>query len=114
MMNLKKLLKTSFLLCGMIALSITVFAQKKTSNHGNRFEQLGQDLPTPNAYHAADGMPGPDYWQQQADYDIDCTLDTEKQQLSGIEKIKYYNRSPNILKYIWLQLDENQHRADNA
>ncbi len=112
-MNFKNLLKTCFLLFGMIAFSTTISAQKKTSNHGNRFEQLGQDLPTPNSYHAADGMPGPDYWQQQADYDIECTLDTEKQQLSGIEKIKYYNRSPNTLKYIWLQLDENQHRSDS-
>jgi len=88
-----------------------LFAQK-TSNHGNKFEQLDGVLPTANNYRGADGAPGPDYWQQKADYKIDCTLDTEKQQLRGKETITYYNQSPSTLKYLWLQLDENEHRAD--
>ncbi len=33
------------------------------SNHGNRFEQLGTILPTPNEYRTASGAPGPKYWQ---------------------------------------------------
>jgi hypothetical protein len=40
------------------------------SNHGNRFEQLGTILPTPNEYRTASGAPGPKYWQQRCDYDI--------------------------------------------
>ncbi|HZI54213.1 MAG TPA: hypothetical protein VFD56_10935, partial [Chitinophagaceae bacterium] len=40
------------------------------SNHGNKFEQLGSILPTPNEYRTASGAPGPKYWQQRADYDI--------------------------------------------
>ncbi len=85
------------------------------SNHANKFEQLGRQLPTPNQYRAADGMPGPNYWQQACDYEIDCTLNTEEQRLDGTEKITYHNQSPNTLRYIWLQLDENQHeaKADN-
>src|SRR3712207_8084167 len=47
------------------------------SNHGNKFEQLGTILPTPNEYRAASGAPGPKYWQQRADYDITCELDEQ-------------------------------------
>jgi len=41
------------------------------SNHGNRFEQLGTILPTPNEYRTASGAPGAKYWQQRCDYNID-------------------------------------------
>ncbi len=49
-----------------------------TSNHGNKFEGLGTILPTPNEYRTASGAPGPKYWQQRADYDIQCSLDEDK------------------------------------
>ena len=32
-----------------------------TSNHGNKFEELGTILPTPNEYRTASGAPGPKY-----------------------------------------------------
>lgn len=78
------------------------------SNHGNKFEQLGTILPTPNNYRTASGAPGHEYWQQRADYDITAYLDEEKLNLKGSETITYYNNSPDELEYIWLQLDENQ------
>ena len=81
-------------------------------NHGSKFEQLGPMLNSPNSYRGADGAPGPDYWHQNADYVIECTLNTEEQRLDGTELITYHNQSPNTLRYIWLQLDENQHAAD--
>ncbi len=46
-----------------------------TSNHGNKFEQLGTILPTPKEYLTASGAPGGKYWQQKADYNIEATLD---------------------------------------
>ena len=85
------------------------------SNHGNKFEQLGTILPTPNEYRTASGAPGPKYWQQRCDYDIKCELDEKNLKLTGSEVITYYNNSPNQLTYLWLQLDENQHSSsDNA
>ncbi len=78
------------------------------SNHGNKFEQLGTILPTPNNYRTASGAPGHEYWQQRADYDISAYLDEEKLNLKGSETIKYYNNSPDDLEYLWLQLDENE------
>lgn len=83
------------------------------SNHGNRFEQLGTILPTPNEYRTASGAPGPKYWQQRADYDIKCELDEANQKLTGSETVTYFNNSPNTLTYLWLQLDENQHSTVN-
>jgi hypothetical protein len=85
------------------------------SNHGNKFEQLGGILPTPNEYRTASGAPGPKYWQQRCDYNIQCKLDEDKQWLTGSETITYFNNSPDVLTYLWLQLDENEHsNANNA
>lgn len=84
-----------------------------TSNHGNKFEQLGTILPTPNEYRTASGAPGPRYWQQRADYDIKCELDEVNLKLTGKETIVYFNNSPDQLGYLWLQLDENEHSDKN-
>ena len=83
------------------------------SNHGNKFEQLGTIMPTPNEQRTASGAPGNKYWQQRADYDIKCSLDEKDLKLSGAETITYYNNSPDPLDYLWLQLDENQHNNFN-
>lgn len=92
--------------------SILAFGQNlqnnPQSNHGNKFEQLGTILPTPNVYRSASGAPGHQYWQQRADYEINAYLDEEKLNLKGSETITYYNNSPDDLEYLWLQLDENQ------
>ncbi|MBE7176897.1 MAG: M1 family metallopeptidase [Mucilaginibacter polytrichastri] len=91
----------------------TAFAQNiqnnPGSNHGNKFEQLGTILTTPNEQRTASGAPGVKYWQQRADYNIKCTLDEKNLKLTGSETITYYNNSPDPLSYIWIQLDENQH-----
>lgn len=83
------------------------------SNHGNKFEQLGTILPTPNEYRTASGAPGPKYWQQRCDYNIKCTLDEKKLELTGSETLNYFNNSPDVLTYLWLQLDENEHSNIN-
>ena len=83
------------------------------SNHGNRFEQLGTILPTPNEYRTASGAPGPKYWQQRCDYDIVCELDEPNRKLTGKETLTYFNNSPDNLTYLWLQLDENEHSSVN-
>lgn len=99
------------------SVSITAIAQNiqnnPGSNHGNKFEQLGTILPTPNSYRTASGAPGPAYWQQKADYNIKAELDEEKLMLKGSETITYHNNSPDVLTYLWLQLDENEHSSVN-
>ncbi|HEY6955337.1 MAG TPA: M1 family metallopeptidase [Flavisolibacter sp.] len=99
------------------AVSFTAFAQdiknNPNSNHGNKFEQLGTTLPTPNEYRTASGAPGPKYWQQRCDYNIKASLDENKLKITGSETVTYYNSSPDVLTYLWLQLDENEHSSVN-
>jgi hypothetical protein len=113
-MNFKKLVSTCLLI---IASATVLIAQdirnNPTSNHGNKFEQLGTILPTPNEYRTASGAPGVKYWQQRADYDIKATLDEKKLLLTGAETVTYFNNSPDVLTYLWLQLDENEHSTVN-
>ncbi len=78
----------------------------------DRFEQLGTVLPTPNPYRAASGAPGRDYWQQRADYDIKVELDDDNRRIIGSETVTFFNNSPDELKYIWLQLDQNLFKKD--
>lgn len=106
----------SFIL-GVTACASTVYAQNHQnnpgSNHGNKFEQLGTILPTPNIYRTASGAPGQGYWQNRADYDITAYLDEDNRKLKGSETVTYYNNSPDQLDYLWLQLDENEHSSIN-
>jgi hypothetical protein len=70
-------------------------------------------LPTPvNAYRSGDGTPGPDYWQNRADYKIAATLDPASADLSGDETITYVNNSPSTLDALWVLLDENTYEKD--
>jgi len=73
----------------------------------DKFRQLDELLPTPGAVRTASGAPGHAYWQQRADYRISATLDETRRALSGSGTITYHNNSPDTLKYLWLQLDQN-------
>lgn len=101
--------------CSVSTAALAQYQNNPTSNHGNKFEQLGTIIQDPNVYRSASGAPGPRYWQQRADYDINVDLDDAKQRITGSETVTYYNNSPDPLTYIWLQLDENEHdpKSDN-
>jgi hypothetical protein len=102
-----KQLLSLFLILGFLQIS----AQENTNQ--NKFRQLYDELPTPNAYRTASGAPGPEYWQQRADYKIKMELDDENQKLYGEETITYHNNSPDQLTYLWLQLDQNRRAKDS-
>ncbi len=105
---------TSFLLSTSGAsISMAQPFENRKLGQEDKFRQLEEILPTPNGYRTAAGEPGPDYWQQQANYVIDVTLDDEKQTITGRETITYINNSPHTLKYLWLQLDANIFRPDS-
>jgi hypothetical protein len=110
---MKQLSAFAFLLFIGISAHAQDIKNNPGSNHGNRFEQLGTILPTPNEYRTASGAPGPKYWQQRCDYDITCELDEANRRLIGRETITYVNNSPDVLTYLWLQLDENEHSNTN-
>jgi len=85
---------------------------KSTFNPFETFAPL--TLPDPvNRYRSASGVPGPDYWQNRADYKIHATLDTAANVLSADEIITYTNNGPDALDSLWLQLDQNIYRKDS-
>jgi hypothetical protein len=100
---MKRLFSVAIALC----ISTALLAQQQTQGWKGKFEQLDQALPTPNSYRTGSGAPGPAYWQQRADYVINVEVDDNTQMLTGSETITYYNNSPEQLRYLWLQLDQN-------
>ncbi|MVM39580.1 M1 family peptidase [Spirosoma sp. HMF3257] len=60
-----------------------------------------------NDYRTGSGAPGPNYWQNRSDYQINVTLDDQKNTITGEVTITYKNNSPESLAYLWLQLDQN-------
>lgn len=110
---MRKVLFLFTMVCSVTAVNAQNIRNNPSSNHGNKFEELGTILPTPNEYRTASGAPGPKYWQQRADYNIKCELDEANLLLKGSETVTYFNNSPNTLTYIWLQLDENEHSTVN-
>ena len=64
-------------------------------------------LPAPNRVRGASGAPGPDYWQQRADYVIRAALDTATQTIHGTERVHYVNHSPDTLAFVWVQIEQN-------
>ena len=98
-----------FILC----LFLTPYISAQDNLNNSKFKQLYEELPTPNVYRTASGAPGHEYYQQKADYQINVELDEEKNILEGNEIITYTNNSPDVLNYLWVQLDQNV-RAKNS
>ncbi len=100
----------------LLGLSLVASAQTATppaKKWNGKFEQLDQLLPTPNEYRTGSGSPGPRYWQQRADYVITAELDDDTQRITGTEVITYFNNSPDVLTYLWLQVDQNIYAKGN-
>lgn len=79
----------------------------------DKFRQLDEVLPTPNDYRNAAGEPGHEYWQQEANYAIKVRLDEPARRISAVQTVTYTNNSPDTLRYLWLQLDQNRFREDS-
>ena len=100
--------------------AVVAFAQAqeteavKEGGHTNqsKFRQIYQVFSTPNSYRSASGAPGPNYYQQQADYKMDITLDDKNAKIYGEETITYTNNSPDVLEFLWVQLDQNVRTKD--
>jgi hypothetical protein len=71
------------------------------------------ELPTPNEIRTGSGAPGRGYWQQRADYVIRATLDTGTRSVQGEERITYTNNSPDTLRYVWLQVEQNLFNSES-
>jgi hypothetical protein len=98
------------------AQSSTQGARPATPNPISRFDPTGSgdtslfaplNLPNGNIYRSGDGSPGPKYWEQRADYDLHGTLDTAAKALRGEMTLRYTNNSPDTLRFVWFQVEQN-------
>ena len=64
-----------------------------------------------NEFRSGSGAPGPKYWQQRADYDLHATIDTAAKRVSGTMTLRYTNNSPDTLRYIWIQTEQNAFKS---
>ncbi len=103
-----------FVIALLLSTTASADAIRQTKgDYYDAFRQLDVDLPTPNVYRTASGAPGSQYWQQRASHKIKVELDEAARRINGSETIEYINNSPDSLRYIWLQLDQNRFRNDS-
>ena len=107
--TLRTLMKNIFTyLCVIFSFINLQNVSAKGAPFDDKFRQLDEILPTANIYRNASGAPGHKYWQQAVNYKIKVSLDDKNQRLTGSEIITYQNNSPDTLRYIWIQLDQNR------
>ena len=104
-----------FLTSAVISAQDETDTTKRESGHynTNRFKQMYEEFSTPNMFRTASGAPGPNYYQQQADYVMDVELDDKNKKITGNETITYTNNSPDKLEFLWVQLDQNKRAKDS-
>ncbi|MCP1339106.1 M1 family metallopeptidase [Idiomarina sp. M1R2S28] len=96
------------------AVCLTVNQAATAQAFEDKFRQLNDDkFRSPNIYRTASGAPGHAYWQQEADYKIQVALDDENQSITAQSTITYTNNSPDTLRYLWVQLDQNRFKKDS-
>lgn len=92
----------------LLALPSLLAAQQPTGYSAHAaFDPLFLASPG-TVYRSGSGAPGPSYWQNRADYRIRASLDPDAKQLRATEVLTYTNNSPDTLRYLWLQIEQNQ------
>ena len=92
----------------LIICSFTSHAQSENSKYDPHILFSPLFYPSSvNEYRSAIGEPGPKYWQNKVNYNINAFLNDVKNEITGSEIITYTNNSPHNLEYLWLQLDQN-------
>ncbi len=61
-----------------------------------------------------DGKPGPNYWQNKAEYKIKAELEPKTRIITGQETIVYFNNSPDTLKQIVVKVLPDLYRKGNS
>ncbi len=88
-----------------------VFRRAGGTDGDNVFKQI--EWATPTEMRLGSGFPGPDYWQQRCDYEIDATLEPESGVIDASMRVTYTNNSPHTLRYIWMNLEQNLFNGDS-
>lgn len=108
---MKYIFKSAFFLALMGAIPFPLNAQEVVENNQADFGEF-IDM-SGNLYRSASGEPGPEYWQNEADYAIEATLDDENHTMTGKIAVTYTNNSPQDLDFIWMYLEQNRFTEDS-
>jgi hypothetical protein len=87
-------------------LSFTALAQEVVKNNQSKFDDIAYRRG--NVYRSASGVPGPQYWQNGADYVIEAEFDEQANTMRGKLTMTYHNNSPEALSYIWMYVEQNR------
>jgi len=111
---MKHFISNCILLLAGIILCQNTFAQDSASvyNKNEVFDPLFLNQQG-TEFRSASGEPGPKYWQNSVNYIIHASLDEKDTTLKGDVMINYTNNSPDVLNYLWLQLDQNLFNPDS-
>lgn len=104
-------LKTIKLLFAFVLIGHTSFAQQAEPNNQPKFDDIMYRRG--NVYRSASGVPGPQYWQNSADYVIEAELDDKTNILKGRLTMTYQNNSPEDLSFIWMYVEQNRFKSDS-
>ncbi|MEG0696464.1 M1 family metallopeptidase [Algoriella sp.] len=101
------------ILLGLSLFSISVLAQEKPKyDYQEAFKPFFYQNNATET-RSASGKPGHNYWQNRADYNLNVSLNEEKNEISGTSEITYTNNSFDNLEFLWLQLDQNLFKKDS-
>ncbi|WP_158861453.1 M1 family metallopeptidase [Lunatibacter salilacus] len=106
---MRKLLLYCFILA--MGINLTAWGQREPKNNQELFNEFTYRQGSP--YRTASGKPGPEYWQNAADYVLEAKLDESSHTLSGKVTITYTNNSPEELDFVWLHLEQNRFKSDS-
>ncbi len=102
-----KYFKSSLFLSLLISIfSFSIVAQEADYGNQHLFDEF--TYRQGSVYRTASGKPGPEYWQNSADYSLEATLDDKNHTIKGNVTIQYTNNSPETLDFIWLFLEQNR------
>ncbi|MDN3668521.1 M1 family metallopeptidase [Echinicola jeungdonensis] len=103
---MKYTLEKSLLLLVALCFGSLTYAQNVENNNQGDFDEFMYRQGS--SFRSASGKPGPEYWQNKADYQIEATLNDEDHTIVGNVTIQYTNNSPEALNFVWLQLEQNR------
>ena len=103
-----KIPKLLLLLC---LSGLASFAQEIIPNNQSKFDDVMYRRG--NTYRSASGVPGPEYWQNRANYTIEAEFDDKTNVLKGKLIMTYQNNSPEELNYIWMYIEQNRFTPDS-
>lgn len=104
---MKHLVLLLLCLCALATAQPDAKPVRQHDPQNNLFKSIEPELPSPNSYRTGSGAPGHEYWQNRADYQIEVSLDDSLKRIKGKETITYINNSPDVLTYLFVQLEQN-------